>query len=51
MRDFVSELDSSMVSVTRQLNGGSDGRIAEMIISSTDSTTKRFQVMLTSQLA
>ncbi len=42
---------SRTVSVMRQLNGGSDCRIAEATINSTASTAKRFQLMLTSQLA
>jgi hypothetical protein len=42
---------SSMVSEMLQLNGGSLGRMVATIISSTDSTMKRRQLMPTSQLA
>ncbi len=42
---------SSTISVTVQLNSGSDWVIAEMTINSIDSRKKRFQLMPTSQLA
>jgi len=42
---------STIVSVTVQLNGGSDCRMPVVISSRIDSPMKRFQVMPTSQLA
>ncbi len=47
---FVSSRAGS-ASPMRQLKGGSDSRMALATISSTDSSAKRFQLMLTSQLA
>ncbi len=41
----------SMVSVTRQLNGGSFSAMLAVTSSATDSRMKRFQLMLTSQVA